>query len=134
MWKRKKTSRQNPYNDEQSNLHGLKSEERVVKGMGGEQQIGSGAITGLKSDGIKVAGEHTFRIECKATVNKSISLKHDWLKKIRDEAVQTGMIPALTISFVDGVGKPKKAGDWIMLPSYIVNELFEDLESGNTKD
>lgn len=134
VWKKKKTRRKNPYDDEQSNLHGLQSEERVVTDMGGKLQIGSGAITGLKSDGIKEAGDYTFRIECKATIKQSLSIKHEWLRKIRDEAMQTNMIPALTISFVEGDGKPKVAGDWVLLPAYVIQELFEGLEGGNSKD
>lgn len=127
MWIKKKTRRKNPYDETPSNIHGLNSEKRVISDMGGTLQIGSGAIDTLKSDGVKDAGKHKLRIECKSTINKSISIKHEWLLKIRDEALETGRVPALTLSFVDAKGNGKVAGDWIALPAYFVNDLLDEL-------
>jgi len=102
-------------------LHGQKSEERVLKDMGAQQTIASGSIDGMKSDGIK----NNLRIECKATVKKSISLKHDWLLKIREEALATNKIPVLTISFVDGDGQAKAGGDYAVIPLYLFTDFAE---------
>jgi len=101
-------------------LHGQKSETRVLKNMGAVQTIASGSIDGMKSDG--VLGQ--FRIECKSTTNKSMSLKEEWLQKIRVEALQTNLTPVLTISFVDSTGN-KRSNDWALIPLNLFNDFAE---------
>ena len=120
VWTKKTTKNKNPLMTDVP-LHGQKSEERVLKDMGAQQTIASGSIDGMKSDGIK----NNLRIECKATVKKSISLKHEWLLKIREEALATNKIPVLTISFVDGDGQAKAGGDYAVIPLYLFTDFAE---------
>jgi hypothetical protein len=112
VWKRKPTRNKNPYATNNQHTHGQKSEIRVIKNLGAVQVIASGAIEGLKSDGVL---DH-FRVECKSTVKKSMSIKWDWLIKIRNEALETNRCPVLTLSFVDDQGKAERAGDWAVIP------------------
>lgn len=129
LWKRPKTKNKNPYTDDNpsKSKHGNKSEKRVLDNLGAEQTIGSGAFAGMKSDGVL---EH-FRVECKATALDSMSLKYSTLDKIRTEALETNRLPLVTISFTDMMGEPKKAGDWIMMPSYLLEEFLEFIENGS---
>jgi len=119
VWKKKTTKNKNPYLNDVP-LHGQKSETRVIKDMGAQQTIASGSIDGMKSDGVL----ELFRIECKSTVNKSISLKEEWLQKIRLEALETNRTPILTISFVDSTGN-KRSNDWALIPLNLFNDFAE---------
>ena len=129
-WEKKPVRNINPYTKTPMTAHGLKSESRVLKNMDAKPMIGSGSKELYKSDGVKELETMDLRIECKSTINKSISLKHEWLKKIRKEALETGMTPAVTISFVTPDGKNKNAGDWLMIPLYLAKEVFDKLEEG----
>ena len=122
MWKRKPTKQPNPLIGIKSKTkHGNLSEKRVLENMGAEQTLGSGAFPGMKSDGVL----DQFRIECKATCHNSIQLQHAWLLKIRAEALETNRLPLVTVSFTDNEGKPKQAGDWVMMPSYLLQEFLD---------
>lgn len=103
---------------------GRKSETRTCNRLHGQQTPGSGALDGAKSD--MVVGN--FRIESKATSNKSMSLKYDWLKKVSQEAAQYGQIPALTVQFVAGDGNPITSGSYVMIPEWVFRELLGELE------
>lgn len=120
VWKRKTTKNKNPLMTDVP-LHGQKSELRVLKDMGAMQTIASGSLDGMKSDGVK----NNLRIECKATLKKSISLKHEWLLKIREEALATNKIPVLTISFVNADGESKAGGDFAVIPLYLFTDFAE---------
>lgn len=120
IWERKPTKNKNPLMTDVP-LHGQKSEERVLKDMGAMQTIASGSLDGMKSDGVK----DNLRIECKATLKKSISLKHEWLLKIREEALATNKIPVLTISFVNADGESKAGGDYAVIPLYLFTDFAE---------
>ena len=120
VWKRKATKNKNPLMTDVP-LHGQKSELRVLEDMGAMQTIASGSLDGMKSDGVK----DNLRIECKATLKKSISLKHEWLLKIRDEALATNKIPVLTISFVTADGESKAGGDYAVIPLYLFTDFAE---------
>lgn len=120
VWKRKTTKNKNPLMTDVP-LHGQKSELRVLKDMGAMQTIASGSLDGMKSDGVK----DNLRIECKATLKKSISLKHEWLLKIREEALATNKIPVLTISFVTADGESKAGGDFAVIPLYLFTDFAE---------
>jgi hypothetical protein len=101
--------------------HGKASEKRVVKSLGMQLTPSSGAMEGCKSDGKNAE----FRVECKSTVTGTMSLKHDWLCKIAHEARETCLEPALTISFINEGGVPKKDGDWVMITKQMFRELTE---------
>jgi len=124
MWSRPATKRKNPFDIEcKQHTHGQKSEARVVDSLDGKQMIGSGAFDPYKSDGIQVTATGTYRIECKATAHKSMSIKYEWLIKIRNEAHSEGQTPILTVSFVDRQGSPIPSGDWVMVPLHVWKEL-----------
>jgi len=124
-WKRKPSTNQNPYIGVTSiGDHGGKSEKRVVADLGAEGTIASGALD-EKSDGLLSVGEMDFRIECKATRKNSIGLSYGWLRKIREEAMETGRIPLLTISFVHGDGQPRVAGEWVVMPMTLFKEISD---------
>jgi hypothetical protein len=101
--------------------HGQLAEKRAAKRLGGRQTPGSGAFQGAKGDIRKGA----FLIESKATVNASLSVTHAWLQKIDKEALDTGKTPALLVQFVDGSGRVKPSGAWVMIPERVFRELSE---------
>jgi hypothetical protein len=102
--------------------HGNASEQRLAKKLGGRATPGSGNMKGAKGD-ISLA---TMLVEAKSTVNQTMSLEHAWLVKIAHEALGKGKAAALTVSFVDPLGKPKKNGDWVMVPLHVFQELTEE--------
>lgn len=107
--------------NKKSNNHGRVSEKTNMKKIGAQQVAGSGSISGYKSDGILP----NFRIENKATKNKSYSIKYEVLFKILREALDSGRYPALITSFVDSEGNSKEFGDWITLPLSAFKTLME---------
>lgn len=74
----------------------------------------SGAIQGLKGD-VKTK---RLLVECKLTQKKQISVKKEWLQKIKEEAKRVAKIPALYID-VDGEG-------WVCVPK----EVFQSIADG----
>lgn len=112
----------NPYlrrRSKSKTSHGNTSEKRLAKSMKGRLTPGSGALDGAKGD-ISLGN---LLIECKSTINASISLKYAWLQKIMKEAKGTNQMPAVTISFVNGSGEVKHDGDWVMIPKTLFDEL-----------
>jgi len=96
------------------NEHGRRSEKRVAKSMGMKLTPASGALPGAKGD----FRDGTYLVEAKSTVKDSISIKHAWLQKISQEAMNTNRVPLLHISFVVGSGQAKSEGDWIAVPAW----------------
>jgi len=103
-------------------------EGRVAKRLDGRTQSGSGTgkrrttskgalggkllLGGRKGDVETEAAN--LLVECKATKNKSIGIKRDWLVKITREAANSMRSPALTIAFErvpDDVDQ-----DWALVP------------------
>lgn len=115
---------QNPWarkNSVKDNNHGRKAEDQAAKRLKGKLSPGSG------NKGVK--GDYTvgkFKIENKATVKDSISLKMDWLLKIKRESIEVSDIPALAIQFVDGQGTPRKNGAWVMVEEDVFKQLLEN--------
>lgn len=87
---------------------------------------GSGSQVGKKSDAILDVDGYQFRIESKATKNKSFSVKYDVLEKIRKEASDTGRTPVLTISFTNELGEALQGGDYVMIPLWLFTEAFNN--------
>lgn len=92
-----------------------------MKKLGARQTPGSGAIAGCKSDGYT----DRFRFENKATIHESFSIKLAVLEKIREEAMATGKLPALTLSFTYGSGRSVPHGDYVIIPRHVFEELTE---------
>ena len=101
--------------------HGKASEKKLAKSIGARLTPASGAIDSAKGD-MKV-GE--FLIESKSTIHGSISLDRDFFLKIVHEAMFTGKTPALTVSFVNGDGTPKKEGEWVCIPLHLFKSMLE---------
>ncbi len=98
---------------------GRKAETRTNKRLGGRATRASGAMQSDKGDIVL----EEFLVENKATETASFSLKHEVLAKISREALDTKRQPALTVQFVDSIGKPKKFGSWVLVPE----PLFRDI-------
>jgi len=98
----------------------LAHEERAAGLFGGKRHRGSGSSPFLKSD----ASSSRYQIECKQTENASLSLKLEWLKKITNEAIGCGKIPALHIHFLRDIGSVER--DWVILPASEVERILRD--------
>lgn len=91
---------------------GRQSEKRLAYHIGARLTPASGAVEGFKSD----MYTPDYRIEAKSTQSVSMTLKLEWLVKITEEALNSKQVPALTVSFTDSMGKPRRFGDWVMIP------------------
>ena len=76
-----------------------------------ERTRASGAWVGAKGD----LRSDDFALESKATERGSYSLKLETLRKIAREAEQSGRRPALAVQFVDGTGRPRHEGAWVLV-------------------
>ncbi|UOX39970.1 hypothetical protein [Vibrio phage V-YDF132] len=126
--RKSKQTRPNPFTSAETSKtrHGLKSEARVSKKMGSTLMVGSGSKDGRKSDAVLDTKGYQFRIESKATKNKSFGLKLEILEKIRKEALDTGRVPLLTVSFTNELGQAVHNGDYVVMPMTLFNEVFND--------
>jgi len=102
---------------------GTVAEQRTGKVFKARMTVGSGAFR-QKSDGEFTSGDDGFRFENKATEQKSMSLKRDWLEKISREAHGSQQIPLLTLQFMDGEHL-RPYGAWVCLPEAEFKRLLE---------
>ena len=100
---------------------GRASEKNLSKDLGGSLTRGSGS--GNEKGDVKVSG---FLIEAKSTVNKSMSVKLDWLNKIVNEAIMTDREPGFSIRFTNDRGDVMQNGDWVAVPRRVWEDLVED--------
>lgn len=104
--------------------HGNASEKRLAKSLGARLQPGSGALKSAKGD-MKLQGTRKVLIEAKSTTALSMKLDQAWLTKINNEALSTGAIPALAISFVMPDGKKRQGtNEWICIPLHVFQDLL----------
>ena len=103
-------------NREQSEYH----EKKVAKQYRAKTQPGSGAMGHAKADVIR---EDFYRLECKTTTKKSISLKLEWLQKLTKEAAGSEL-PILEILFNNTTTKEQYA----VIRSQDLRALLEELE------
>ena len=73
----------------------IKQEKKLAKDLGAKRVPQSGAQITSPSD--MVLGKYV--IESKATKNKSISLKKEWLDQLKQSPINFGKIPVLIIEF-----------------------------------
>jgi hypothetical protein len=78
-------------------------------------------MEGAKGD-LKLPG---ILIEAKSTEAASMALKLDWLLKIKQEALNSGRIPACAINFTLGNGQPRPNGKWVLIEESVFHELQE---------
>jgi hypothetical protein len=102
-------------------IHGSLSEQKVSKRLDGKLNPGSGAVGGIKGD-IKF---EKILMESKATIKDSISIKLEWLAKISREATDASKTPALSVTYVNDEGDPRKFGKWVMIPETLFKEINE---------
>lgn len=99
-------------------------EDDACRMIGGKRHAGSGAISGLKSDG----SSKRYQVEAKQTEHMQIALKMEWIEKITMEAVGKARVPLIHIRFLNcpiGVD-----GDLVVVSSREFKKLF-DLARGN---
>lgn len=84
---------------------------RRAEGHTYRRMKGSGAWDGAKGD----MRSDDFTVESKATEANSYSLKLEELRKIEREATATGRRPAFAVQFVDGTGRPRPGGAWVLV-------------------
>ena len=101
---------------------GTRAEKRTAKRLGAKLTPASGGLDGAKGD----MALPSFLIENKSTVNASMSLKLDWLLKIKQEALERGLTPAVTLQFTSGNGQPLDGGSYVIIEEQVFREICED--------
>jgi len=100
-------------------------EEKIMAGIGGRTQPGSGCVPGYKSDG-RLKGR--VRVEARFTYGTIYSVKRQDLDKIRGEC-QGHEKPALVIDFKDRATS-KTQDSWVLMPhkewERMINALADD--------
>lgn len=109
--------------------HGKASEKRLANELGMRETFASGALVIDKGDATfsaNINGEvFRGRLECKSTVNASLSVKKEWLDKIQSESIARGEVPLFSMSFVDEAGQPLDANsDWFAMPKWLLAKLL----------
>lgn len=106
--------------------HGKASEKRLSKSLNARLTPASGAMTGAKGDMKLKTDKAKVLLEAKSTIHNSITVDLAWLIKINHEAMGSGSMPALSVSFVTPEGKPKPGTtEWVMVPKAVFEELIE---------
>jgi hypothetical protein len=115
-----------------------KHEDRVAGKLNGRRlprsgglpwTSGAGTMPGVRGAS-KTAGAdlqaRDFMIEHKRTVNESMSIKRDWLEKVREGANTKMMDPALAVTFERGGTRPPE--DWILIPLDVFERLTRKVD------
>ena len=102
-----------------------KMEARLAKTLGGKRQSNSGATPFQKGDVIT----KLFAIEAKTsmTPKQSISIRKEWLDKIRREAFAMGK-PYSAIAFDFGTGSLGNKETFYIIDEQLFTKLHEKLE------
>lgn len=96
-----------------------KQEKELAARMGGQRTPQSGA--GMIKGDVKCRG--VARIEAKATQKASFSITQAMLKKIEDQAMAAGEVPAIVVEFLNAAGKPK--GSVAVIPVWALEMLLK---------
>ena len=111
------------------NHHGYAAEAKLSKRLGAKLTPGSG--NNMQKGDMTV---DNFRIEAKATKARTMRLELHWLEKITEQAIRTGMKPALAFQFVDESGNHVPAGSWVSIPESVFEELLEKANHAEKDD
>jgi len=108
-----------------------KQERRVASELGGRRIRNSGGARWSKHDSGTDDGDVAtpeFHIEHKRTDNKSMSIKREWLDKVKEGARKFGKDPAVVLTFEDPHKPFEKPEDWIMMPISVAQRVlgYED--------
>jgi len=115
----------NPNHDraKRSNRH----ERRVASEMGGQRIRNSGGARWSKHDHNTDDGDVAtpdFHVEAKRTDRKSMSIKREWLDKVRSGARKFGKDPAVVLTFERPKQPSELPEDWIMMPLDVAKRLL----------
>jgi len=95
-----------------------KQEDLAAEILAGRTQPASGAFQGHKGDVIT----RFFKLECKTTENRSLSIKAAWLDKLWREAEMDDQIPAMAIEFQRL--SPVIGKQWALIPLPVLATLL----------
>lgn len=104
-----------------------KQEDRIANKLGGRRLPRSGGRHWSKYDKTTDDGDIAtpdLHVEHKRTDKKSISVKREWLEKVREGAAKFGKHPALVITFEDPSKPYSQPEDWIMVPLDVARQVF----------
>lgn len=96
-------------------------EKSLEKTFKGKKTPASGAKR-LKGD----VQSRVFIVEAKCTSKKSYTLRYDDLAKIFGYGLQSDKLPAMAIRFDFEPKHLLEERDWILLPKYVLEELFSE--------
>lgn len=65
-----------------------------------------------------------LHVEHKRTDKKSMSIKREWLDKVKEGARKFGKIPALALTFENPAKPQSPPEDWILLPMSAVQRML----------
>jgi hypothetical protein len=95
-------------------------EDDAADVIGGKRHLGSGAISGLKSD----ASSMGWQLEAKmATRRQSISVSVEWLSKITYEASVVNKKPILYLTFGNIPSDKRMEDTWVVIPKSIFERI-----------
>lgn len=104
-----------------------KQEDRIAKKLGGRRLRRSGGSRWSKYDQSTDDGDVAtpeFHVEHKRTDNKSMSIKKEWLEKVREGAKKFGKDPALVITFEEPTKPSVPPEDWILIPLDVARRVL----------
>jgi hypothetical protein len=98
-------------------------EDRIATALHGRRIPRSGGLAWSEWDKKTAGGDiksAEYLIEHKRTENASMSIKLDWLVKVREGAAAASKEPALAITFERGTQPPE---DWVAVPLSVFQRL-----------
>jgi Holliday junction resolvase len=110
-----------------------KQERRVASRLGGRRIRNSGGARWSKHDHSTDDGDVAtpeFHVEQKTTRKASMSLKREWLRKVKEGARKFGKDPAVVITFDDSTKPYEPPEDWILMPVEVAQRVlgYEDVD------
>jgi Holliday junction resolvase len=104
-----------------------KQERKIATKLGGIRRPQSGGKRWSKYDSTTEDGDMTtpeFQVEHKRTDKKSISIKREYLDKVKIGARKFGKDPAVAITFQDPQKPYAEDEDWIMVPLEVARRIL----------
>ena len=102
-----------------------KQETHLAKTLGGKRQSNSGATPFQKGD--VVIGLFAIEAKTSMTPKQSISIRKEWIDKIRQEAFAMGK-PYSTVAFDFGIGSLGSKETFYIIDEQLFRKLNEKLE------
>jgi hypothetical protein len=104
-----------------------KMERKIATKLGGVRRPRSGGLRWSKYDSSTEDGDVTtpeFQIEHKRTDKKSMSIKREYLDKVKAGAKKFGKDPAVVITFQEPTKPFVEDEDWIMVPLEVARRIL----------